>query len=208
MDVTYRMEGDRVAEVRLFNVPSYLHAADVAVDVPGVGRLAVDIAYGGNFYAVVEPQENWPGLDIGSAAIVALSQKLRTALADVIDPVHPEDDRIRGVHHAIWCDTPQGEADGRGAVFYGEQAIDRSPGGTGTSARMAQLFGRGRLAVGDRYRNESLIGTVFDGLVEEEVEIGPFAGIRPSLGAWARVIGHNTIFVDDRDPLCRGFQIS
>ena len=208
VDVTYRMEGGRVAEVRLFNVPSYLHAADVAVDVPGVGRLAVDIAYGGNFYAVVEPQENWPGLDIGSAAIVALSQKLRTALADVIDPVHPEDDRIRGVHHAIWCDNaPKGDADGRGAVFYGEKAIDRSPGGTGTSARMAQLHGKGRLAVGGRYRNESLIGTTFDGRVESEAAIGAFTGIRPSLGAWARIIGHNTIFVDDRDPLFKGFQI-
>lgn len=205
--VTYRMEGDRVAEVRLFNVPSYLHAADVAVDVPGVGRLVVDIAYGGNFYAVVEPQDNWPGLEIGPSAIVALSQKLRTALADVIDPVHPQDDRIRGVHHAIWCDAPKGDADGRGAVFYGEKAIDRSPGGTGTSARMAQLHGKGRLAVGGRYRNESLIGTIFDGLVEDEVAVGPFTGIRPSLGAWARIVGHNTIFVDDRDPLFRGFQI-
>lgn len=208
VDVTYLMEGDRVAEVRLFNVPSYLHAADVRVDVPGVGPLTVDIAYGGNFYAVVEPQENWPGLDIGSSAIVALSQKLRTALADVIDPIHPEDDRIRGVHHAIWCDNaPKGDADGRGAVFYGEKAIDRSPGGTGTSARMAQLHGKGRLAVGGRYRNESLIGTIFDGCVEEEIAIGAFTGIRPSLGAWARIIGHNTIFVEDRDPLLKGFQI-
>lgn len=208
VDVTYRMEGDKVAEVRLFNVPSYLHAADVRVDVPGVGPLTVDIAYGGNFYAVVEPQENWPGLDIGSSAIVALSQKLRTALADVINPVHPENDRIRGVHHAIWCDNaPNGKADGRGAVFYGEKAIDRSPGGTGTSARMAQLHGKGRLAVGGRYRNESLIGTIFDGHIEDEVAIGAFTGIRPSLGAWARIIGHNTIFVDDRDPLFKGFQI-
>lgn len=208
VDVTYRMEGDKMAEVRLFNVPSYLHAADVRVEVPGVGPLKVDIAYGGNFYAVVEPQENWPGLDIGSSAIVALSQKLRTALADVTCPVHPEDDRIRGVHHAIWCDNaPKGEADGRAAVFYGEKAIDRSPGGTGTSARMAQLHGKGRLAAGGRHRSESLIGTIFDGRVEDEVAIGAFTGIRPSLGAWARIIGHNTIFVDDRDPLFKGFQI-
>lgn len=208
VDVTYRMEGDRVAEVRLFNVPSYLHAADLTVDVAGVGPLVVDIAYGGNFYAVVEPQQNWPGLEIGAAAIVTLSQKLREALRGVIDPVHPLDDRIRGVHHAIWCDAPKGRGDGRGAVFYGEKAIDRSPGGTGTSARMAQLHGKGRLAVGGRYRNESLIGTVFDGRIEAEVAIGDFTGIRPSLGAWARIIGHNTIFVDDRDPLFRGFQIA
>lgn len=209
VDVTYRMEGDKVAEVRLFNVPSYLHATDVTVEVPGIGLLKVDIAYGGNFYAVVEPQENWPGLDIGSSGIVTLSQKLRTALGSVTCPIHPEDDRIQGVHHAIWCDNaPKGKADGRGAVFYGDKAIDRSPGGTGTSARMAQLHGKGKLAIGERYRNESLIGTIFDGCVEDEVAIGSFTGIRPSLGAWARVTGHNTIYVDERDPLFKGFQIS
>ncbi|PDT51554.1 MULTISPECIES: 4-hydroxyproline epimerase [Sinorhizobium] len=209
VDVRYEMDGDFVRNVRLFNVASYLDSADVEVDVPGVGRLVVDIAYGGNFYAVVEPQGNWPGLDgMTASEIVGVSQKLRTALAAVCDPVHPEDDRIRGVHHAIWCDRPTNEnADGRGAVFYGDKAIDRSPGGTGTSARMAQLYGKGRLKVGDTYRNESLIGTVFDGQIEAAARVGACEGIMPSIGAWARITGHNTIFVDDRDPLAHGFQI-
>lgn len=208
VDVIYRMEGDRVSALRLFNVPSFLHSRDVVAEVEGLGPLTVDIAYGGNFYAVVEPQQNWPGLSVGPDALISLSQRLRRALAEVIEPVHPEDDRIRGVHHAIWCDVPRGDADGRGAVFYGEKALDRSPGGTGTSARMAQLFGRGRLQVGEHFRNESLIGTVFDGCVEETVTIGSFDGIRPSLGAWARITGHNTIFVEDRDPLAHGFQLT
>lgn len=206
VDVAYAMDGDRVASVRLFNVASWLHAADVTVEVEGAGPLTVDIAYGGNFYAVVEPQAGWAGLDMPADALISLSRRLRAALAG-IEPVHPEDPAIRGVDHVIWCDAPKGQADGRGAVFYGEKALDRSPGGTGTSARMAQLHGRGRLAVGGRWRQESPIGTVFDGRVEEEVAVGPFRGIRPSLGAWARLIGHNTIFVDDRDPLFRGFQI-
>ncbi|MDH6645993.1 UNVERIFIED_ORG: proline racemase [Rhizobium esperanzae] len=177
--------------------------------MPDMGRLRVDISYGGNYYAVVEPQENWSGLDGMSASdIVGYSQKLRAALADVVDPVHPDDPRICGVHHAIWCDRPVNDvSDGRCAVFYGEKAIDRSPGGTGTSARMAQLHGKGRLAVGSKYRHESLIGTIFEGRVEAEAKIGPYAGILPSIGGWARVIGHNTIFVDDRDPLAHGFQI-
>lgn len=72
---------------------------------------------------------------------------------------------------------------------------------------MAQLHGKGCLAVGGRYRNESPSGTIFDGCVEDEVAIGSFAGIRPSLGAWAHILGHNTIFVDDRDPLFTGFEI-
>ncbi|AIC30956.1 4-hydroxyproline epimerase protein (plasmid) [Rhizobium etli bv. mimosae str. IE4771] len=209
VDVTYEEKGGYVDSVRLHNVASYLHEADVEVDVPDMGRLRVDISYGGNYYAVVEPQENWSGLDgMSASAIVECSRKLRAALAHVCDPVHPDDPRIRGVHHAIWCDRPVNDvSDGRCAVFYGEKAIDRSPGGTGTSARMAQLHGKGRLAVGSTYRHESLIGTIFEGRVEAEAKIGPYAGILPSIGGWARVIGHNTIFVDDRDPLAHGFQI-
>jgi proline racemase len=209
VDVTFEISGNHVDSVRLFNVPSYLHEADVEVNVPGMGRLRVDISYGGNYYAVVEPQENWSGLDRMSAAdIVGCSQKLREALADICDPIHPDDPRIRGVHHAIWCDRPVNDvSDGRCAVFYGEKAIDRSPGGTGTSARMAQLHAKGRLAVGSKYRHESLIGTIFEGRAEAEVRIGAYQGILPSVGGWARIIGHNTIFVDDRDPLAYGFQI-
>jgi proline racemase len=209
VDVTYEEKGGYVDSVRLHNVASYLHEADVEVEVPGMGRLRVDISYGGNYYAVIEPQDNWIGLDGMTASdIVGCSQRLRSALAGICDPVHPDDARIRGVHHAIWCGRPVNDvSDGRCAVFYGEKAIDRSPGGTGTSARMAQLYGKGRLTVGSRYRHESLIGTVFEGRVEAEASIGPYSGILPSIGGWARVIGHNTIFVDDRDPLAHGFQI-
>ncbi|TIN03040.1 MAG: hydroxyproline-2-epimerase, partial [Mesorhizobium sp.] len=183
VDIQYEKPGEFVDSVRMFNVASYLHAADVAVDVPGLGRLIVDIAYGGNYYAVVEPQESWEGLDgISASDIVDLSRALREALEPVCDPVHPEDEKIRGVHHVIWCDRPSSSnADGRGAVFYGDKAIDRSPGGTGTSARMAQLHGKGRLKVGDSFRQESLIGTVFEGRVEAEADIGTFKGIKPSV---------------------------
>ncbi len=209
VDIAYEKPGEFVKSVRMFNVASYLHAADIEVEVPGAGRLIVDIAYGGNYYAVVEPQEAWSGLDgMSGGDIIDLSRSLRDALASVCDPVHPEDERIRGVHHALWCDVPKNlHADGRGAVFYGDKAIDRSPGGTGTSARLAQLYGKGRLRVGETFRQESLIGTVFEGGVESETAVGPFKGIKPSVSGWARIIGHNTIFVDDRDPLMHGFQI-
>ncbi|SDA83225.1 Proline racemase [Pseudomonas sp. NFACC15-1] len=210
VDVAYTLDGEYVESIKLFNVASYLHRADVVVQVPGIGQLTVDIAYGGNFYAVVEPQQCWPGLDGHSTAdIVGLSVKLRAALAGICNPSHPENDRITGVHHVIWCDKPQSStADGRCAVFYGDKAIDRSPGGTGTSARMAQLFGKGRLRVGDTYRHESPIGTLYEGKVEAAIKVGEFAGIRPSITGWAQVIGHNTLFVDDRDPLAHGFQLA
>lgn len=209
VEVEYRMAGDKVESVQLFNVPSYLHAADVEVDVPGLGRLLVDVAYGGNFYAVVEPQRNWPGLaGLNSADIVAHSRSLRTALAEVCNPVHPTVSRISGVHHALWCDAPGSpNVDGRNIVFYGDKAIDRSPGGTGTSARMAQLHGKGRLGVGDSYRSESLIGTVYTGQIQAAAQVGRYSGIVPSVSGWAQVIGLNTLFVDDRDPLAHGFLV-
>ncbi|MNE73226.1 4-hydroxyproline epimerase [compost metagenome] len=93
-------------------------------------------------------------------------------------------------------------------MFYGEKAIDRSPGGTGTSARMAQLYGKGRLNVGDTYRLESLIGTIYEGKVEAATSVGSFDGMRPSISGWAEITGHNTIFVDDKDPLAHGFQLA
>lgn len=210
VDVDYVLEGGRVTSVRLFNVPSFLHSSDIRVDVPGLGPLVVDIAYGGNFYAVVEPQQGWPGLDGMSAAqIVTHSRALREALAGIgATVIHPEDNRIRGVDHVLWLDGPGAESDGRDAVFYGDKAIDRSPGGTGTSARLAHHFGKGRLKVGDSFRNESPIGTVFEGRIEQEVAVGPFRGILPSVRGWARITGHNTILVDDDDPLRHGFQIA
>lgn len=210
VDVEYTMGGEFVESIRLFNVASYLHSADVVVEVPSVGTFKVDIAYGGNFYAVVEPQECWTGLEGQTTAdIVGLSQKLRAALSNICDPVHPENSRISGVHHIIWCDKPHSRTvHGRCAVFYGDKAIDRSPGGTGTSARMAQLYGKGRLNIGDIYRLESLIGTIYEGKVEAPVKVGTFDGMKPSVSGWAEVIGHNTIFVDDKDPLAHGFQLA
>lgn len=209
VDIRYTREADKVTSVQMLNVASYLHARDVVVEVEGLGSLSVDIAYGGNYYAVVEPQATWAGLEgMPAKRIIELSQKLRSALARLAEPVHPEDSRIRGVHHVIWCDQPQiADIDGRCAVFYGDQAIDRSPGGTGTSARMAQLHGRGRLAVGEDFRHQSLIGTVFVGRIEGETRIGDYPAILPGVTGWARVIGHNTIFVDDSDPLAHGFLI-
>ncbi|MCO8163838.1 4-hydroxyproline epimerase [Pseudomonas sp. 21LCFQ010] len=209
VDIRYTREGDRVSSVQMLNVASYLHAQDVVVDVEGLGRLSVDIAYGGNYYAVVEPQATWAGLDgMPTKRIIELSQNLRSALAQLPEPVHPEDSRIRGVHHVIWCDQPPiPDIDGRCAVFYGDQAIDRSPGGTGTSARMAQLQGRGRLAVGEEFRHQSLIGTTFVGRIEGVTRVGEYPAILPGVTGWARVTGHNTIFVDDNDPLAHGFLI-
>jgi 4-hydroxyproline epimerase len=203
----YEKSGDYVEQVRLYNVASYLHAADAVIEVAGLGTLTIDLAYGGNYYAIIEPQANWRGLDAMRADdIVRLSPLVRAAAQRALAPVHPEDDRIKGVSHVMWCDKPKAKgADARNAVFYGDKAIDRSPCGTGSSARMAQLVGKGRLKVGDSFVHESIIGTLFNCKVEREARVGNRPAILPSVAGWARVTGHNTIYVDDRDPLAHGF---
>jgi proline racemase len=210
VDIEYQRKGAFVEQVRLFNVNSYLHARDIVIDVPQIGPLSVDLAYGGNYYLIVEPQPNYPGLDALKADdLVRMSRLLREAAQQVLHPVHPEDARIAGVEHVMWCDQPKTPgATARNAVFYGDKAIDRSPGGTGSSARVAQLVARGRLQVGETFIHESITGTTFDCRAEALAQVGQYPAVRPSVAGWARVIGYNTIIVDDRDPLAHGFQIA
>lgn len=205
----YRRDGRFIDSVRIHNVPSYLAARDVRIEVPELGELVLDIAYGGNFYAIIDKQPNFPGLEEVSAdLILRLSPIVRRRVNEVADIVHPEDPTISGVSHVEWTGAPRSpRAHGRNAVFYGERAIDRSPCGTGTSARMAQLVAHGKLRVGDEFVHESIIGSLFEGRVEAEARVGAFAAIRPSLAGWARLHGMNTIFVDPRDPFCHGFQV-
>jgi len=210
VDAHYRREGEHIAAVRLTNVGSYVAETGVAVECPGLGPLAVDVAYGGNFYAIVEPQDGYRDLaDLAPGDIVRLSRDLRLAMNQAVDVVHPEDPTIRGVSHVQWTGAPRSpEANGRNAVFYGDGAIDRSPCGTGTSARMAQLAARGDLNVGDAFVHESIIGSLFHGRVERETRVGNHAGIVPSIEGWARITGFNTIFIDDREPYAHGFQVA
>jgi 4-hydroxyproline epimerase len=206
----YECQGRFVERVSLRNVPSYLALPEVRVDCPELGELVVDIAYGGNFYAIVEPQPGYRDLaDLSAGQILRLSPELRRRLNALVDPVHPDDPTIRGVSHVQWTGRPRGgRAHARNAVFYGDKAIDRSPCGTGTSARMAQLHARGRLREGEAFVHESIIGSEFEGRVEAVTEVGGRPAIVPSVAGWARTTGHNTIFVDERDPYWRGFQVA
>ncbi|MBI3437486.1 MAG: 4-hydroxyproline epimerase, partial [Proteobacteria bacterium] len=209
IELTYVQDGDRVKSVRIRNVPSYLAEERASIDVPGLGSLSVDVAYGGNFYAIIEPQEAYEGLDqFGAARILALSPVVRELMRAKVEPVHPLDATIRGVSHVMWTDEPKGEgADGRNAVFYGDKAIDRSPCGTGTSARLAQLHAKGRLKVGDQFVHESYIGSRFIGRVEAEAQIGGKRGIVPSIEGSAIATGRNEIWIDDEDVFAHGFQV-
>jgi len=208
--VTYTQSGDRVTSVRIRNVLSYLAARDIDIDVPGFGRLRLDVSYGGNYYAIIEPQGPYTGLDVlGASRIVELSAVVRRLVREKVKPVHPLEPSIHGVSHVLWADAPKGQgAHARNAVFYGDKAIDRSPCGTGTSARMAQLAARGKLQAGDTFVHESYIGSRFIGRVEERVRLGDHEAIIPSIEGSAVATGVNTIWVDDADPFWRGFQVT
>jgi 4-hydroxyproline epimerase len=167
VEARYEQNGPFVERVRITNIPSFLYGTGYEVEVEGLGHLMVDVAYGGNFYAIVEPQT-----------------------------------------HVLWtgkAQNPGGTA--RNAVFYGDKAIDRSPCGTGTSARMAHLAARGALSEGDAFVHESIIGSTFTGRIEGRTKVGDRDAIIPSIEGWARVTGFNTIFIDDRDPFANGFQV-
>jgi 4-hydroxyproline epimerase len=203
----YKRVGEHVEEVRITNVPSFLHAEGLTVECPTLGEIRVDVAYGGNFYAIVEPQGNYRDMaDHSAGDLIAWSPVVRQRLNEKYSFVHPENPGIDRLTHMLWTGAPKDpEADARNAVFYGDKAIDRSPCGTGTSARMAQLHAKRRLEAGDEFIHESIIGSLFRGRVEQEVAVAGKPAIIPSIGGWARMTGLNTIFIDDRDPFAHGF---
>lgn len=207
--VEYQQEGKRVMSVKLTNIKSYLAAAELEVECPDLGPLTFDVAYGGNFYAIIDVQPNFKGLEAYTPdQLIRWARELRQRINARYTFVHPENDTIRGLSHVLWTGAvidPTSTA--RNAVFYGDKAIDRSPCGTGTSARMAQWHAKGLLRKGAAFVHESIIGSKFTGRIEEETFIGDKPAIRPSIEGWAVVTGYNTIVVDREDPYWMGFVV-
>ncbi len=208
--ISYTEEKGRVKSVRLTNVPSFLAAEGLTAECPELGELRIDVSYGGNFYAIVDVQENFKGIEHYPAdKLIAWARELRKNINRLYTFVHPENPTINGCSHILWTGAvinPKSTA--RNAVFYGDKAIDRSPCGTGTSARMAQWYAKGKLKKGDEFVHESIIGSTFIGRIEEETMISGKPAIRPSIEGWARIYGHNTISIDpEDDPYAYGFQV-
>jgi len=207
--IEYKMECSKVRWVRITNVKSYLAAENLTIDCPDLGELTFDVAYGGNFYAIVDPQTNFKGIqEYPAGHLIRWSQVIRDAINAKYAFTHAENPAITGVSHMLWTgNTLNPNATARNAVFYGDKAIDRSPCGTGTSARMAQWFAKGKLKIGERFIHESFIGSQFIGEVKEETTVGDFQGIIPSIQGWAQVTGYNNIIINDDDPYAHGFQV-
>ncbi len=205
----YKMMGKKVESVKIRNVKSYLAAENISAGCPDLGELNMDVAYGGNFYAIVDVQENFPGLEHFKAEqLIGWSRALRKNINKKYTFVHPENPTINSCSHILWTGAVIDPAStGRNAVFYGDKAIDRSPCGTGTSARLAQWHAKGKLKPGQDFIHESIIGSKFIGRVEEVTAVAGKPAIIPSIEGWAMVTGHNAIIIDDDDPYAHGFQV-
>ncbi|TDU43093.1 proline racemase [Gelidibacter sediminis] len=212
VEIEYQQTGTKVDWVKLTNIKSYLAAENLSVECPDLGQITFDVAYGGNYYAIVDPQQNFSGVqDFSASKIIRMSQVVRQRINEKYPDqfIHPENETIRDVSHMLWTGTPiDATSSGRNAVFYGDKAIDRSPCGTGTSARLAQLYAKGKLGLGEDYIHESFIGSKFIGRVEKETSLGGNLAIIPSIKGWAKIFGHNTITIDSEDdPYAFGFQV-
>jgi proline racemase len=200
------VENGRAKSVTIRNVPSYVVGLDRTVDVPGIGEVVYDLAFGGNFYAIVpierlgipfERNEKQRMLDVSLAMMDAINA------TDM--PVHPENPEIRECHH-VYLEAPGSTAEhSRHAMAIHPGWFDRSPCGTGTSARMAQLHARGQLALDTDFLNESFIGTTFTGRLVEETTVAGIPAVVPTITGRAWVTGTAQYILDPDDPFPAGF---
>ncbi|MDR5809247.1 4-hydroxyproline epimerase [Caballeronia sp. LZ019] len=207
---TYKMDGGRVSSVRFTNVPSFLLHRDLEVQHPYFGKLAVDIAYGGNFYPIVEMQENFPGCHhFSPEQLLDWGRQMQAAVNGTVNVVHPDHPSVRGVKHTMWTGAPISEdADARAVVIAGDSLIDRSPCGTGTSARVAQRYARGLLGIAQPFRHQSLIGSCFIGRVEAVTTLeSGLDAVLPSVEGRAWITGRADHYVDDSQPYAYGFSL-
>ncbi|MCP9760301.1 4-hydroxyproline epimerase [Aquitalea sp. S1-19] len=205
----YTLLGNKVKSVKLSNVPSFLLMQDVEVEIRALGRLTVDIAYGGNFYPIVEAQDNYRDMaDYTPGELVSMGNELRDYINAHYRVIHPLDPNISGVRHVQWTGRPKTPGShAANAVLYGASALDRSPCGTGTSARLAQRYARGLMKPGDTLIHESIIGSQFKGTIEAETEVAGLPAIIPGIEGWAVTTGYNRILLDDADPYVHGFVV-
>jgi proline racemase len=209
VEARVQVENGRALSVTIRNVPSFLHSRDQVVSVPGYGDITYDMAFGGNFYAltpaagaglVVDPANNTELVEAGLAVMGAINSVDR--------PVHPGDARINGCHHVVFHEPGRDGADAVAATSIHPGWLDRSPCGTGTSARMAQLFARGELGLGDSFVNQSVIGTRFTGRVVDVADVAGVAAVIPEITGRAWITGMGQYLLDPSDPFPAGFALS
>jgi trans-L-3-hydroxyproline dehydratase len=205
------VKNGRVREVSFQNVPSFLFMDNIEVNVPTIGRVKVAVSFGGGFYIFVEAEDL--GLKVipeHGTAIAKHSMWLKDWGNRELNVVHPENPGIKGIYGVIVTGPSEKTESGwrsRETCVFADSAIDRSPCGTGTSARMALLYGRGQMLPGEILENKSILNTTFYGSIDGLKEIGGIKGIVPRIAGPAWITGFNQLVLDPEDPLNEGFLI-
>lgn len=211
----------KVTSVTFRNVPAFATHLDAQIEVPTMGTVVVDVAYGGMFYVIAEAAQLGLRLTPDEGRdIVRITEMIKAAAREQLPVVHPDEPAFAGITIGQLSGPPSGpHADMRNVVTVstGELdwdrpstwtgAIDRSPCGTGTSARMATLWAKGQLGLRQDFRHEGILGTVFTGRLVEETTIGPYRAVVPTIGGQAWITGFNTLVVDPTDPFPDGFTV-
>lgn len=207
VEVEIRVESGRAQQVSFRNIPAFLYRQDVTVQVEGLGAVTCDIAYGGNFYAITDAGKL--GLELlpsKASAIVDTAVRIRKAVNQAIEVVHPQKDFIRGLTHVEFFTAPSHpDADVKNTVVVPPGGIDRSPCGTGTSAKLATLYAKGEIGIGEPFVHESIVGSLFTGKVLEATEEGGLPAVVTEIAGSAWLMGKHTIFYHPDDELAAGF---
>ncbi|MFS8541576.1 MAG: proline racemase family protein, partial [Tissierellales bacterium] len=203
------IENGRVKEVSFRNVPAFLYKPDVKINVPEIGEITLDISFGGSFFAIVDAKQL--GIKItpeNATKLKDIGLKIRDIINKEIEIQHPTLKHIKTVDLVEIYDEPTNpEATLKNVVVFGEGQVDRSPCGTGTSAKMATLFAKGKLKEGELFVYESIIGTMFKGRVVGTTKVGEFDAVIPEITGSAYITGFNTFVIDEDDPMKYGFSL-
>ncbi|PSR22970.1 MAG: proline racemase [Sulfobacillus acidophilus] len=197
----------RVLSVSFDNVPAFVFRRDVRVRVPGLHEISVDVAWGGNFYGLVSAAQC--GLELTpdhARQAIRLAQAIRQQVNEGMEIVHPELPAVRGLTHIEFYGEPTHEkADVKNMVIVPPGGVDRSPCGTGTSAKAAVLWDRGELDVGGSFVHESVTGALFTAQILNPAQVGSFPAVRVRITGSAQVYGESTFVLEPDDPLRAGF---
>ena len=200
-------EKDQVVEVTFENVPSFVYALDQYINLPGVGRIRYDVAFGGAFYAFVHAEDVGIGLtDKDYHQLIDLGMRIKHAVMKNLPIQHPFQDDLSFLYGTIFVGAPhQPEHHSRNVCIFADGEVDRCPTGTGVSARAAIHFARGELEINQPFTVESILGTCFTGRVERTTTFGSYNAVIPSVSGSAYITGRNEWFIDPNDPLHKGF---
>lgn len=210
--VEARCQDGKCLSVKFTNVPCFVFALDKHIEVPGLGTLKVDVAYGGMIYVLADAQSL--GFDITTdeaATLVSVGETIKAAAAEQIPAVHPEQPEIHTINQTLFAgpmrDDPQGKRS-RNGVIVSPGRLDRSPCGTGTSARLAVMHARGQIKLGEKLIHESILSTEFVGEIVETLTVGDRTGIRPAISGQAFLTGFHQYVLDPNDPFPTGYTLS